>query len=77
MGKEHTKAVGIGTDLLDVLGIQAWTAFTWRVVVSRAAIFGLVILRAGREAWIELGSLDVVVGIRIDAIAGLIGWRLL
>jgi hypothetical protein len=73
----HTKAVSVWTDGLYTFRIIAWFAFTGRVVLPCAAVFGSIVLCAGRVAGVELRSLDVIVGIRIHAGARRVGRRLL
>jgi hypothetical protein len=68
----HTKTVGVRAHVFHVLRVFAWLAFACRVVLSCAAVFGLVIFRTRRVTRVELRTIDVVVGVRVDAIARLL-----
>lgn len=69
---QHTITVRVWADFLDLLGVEAWLTRAGRVVLSGTAILGSVVLCARRKAGVELGPLDVVVWIGIDAVSRLL-----
>ncbi len=66
-------AVGVGAHGLGRLAVQAGLADAGVVVASRAAVRVRVRRGARREARVEHGPLDVVVRVRIHAVAGFVG----
>lgn len=64
------EGVGIRADGLGGLGIVVRRALARAVVLPRAAVSRLIVLRTSRVARVESGPLHVAVWVRIDAIAG-------
>lgn len=64
-------AVCVGTDFLGLLRVQRRRAGCGCAVLTGTAVLSFVPLRAGAEAGIEDGSLDVVVWIRVHSVTWL------
>ena len=64
------EGVGIRADRFRRLGVVVRRALARAVVLPRAAIRRLIVLRASRVARVESGTLHVAVWVRVDAVAG-------
>lgn len=69
------EGVGIRTHRLGGFGVVVRRALARSVVLARAAVRGLVVLGASREARVERRALHVAVWVRVDAVAGALRWR--
>jgi hypothetical protein len=67
--------VGIRTHRFGSFGVVVRRALARAVVLPRAAVRGLVVLGASREARVERGPLHVAVWVRVNAVAGALRWR--
>ena len=71
MELQLTIAVGVRTDFLRTRAVCRGLALVRTVIRPSTAIGWLVILRAGRIAWVENWTLDIVIRVGVHAITRL------